>query len=52
MEMAEVVAASPEVQAAKKRKLILRGGKKPPTTPPVLEADEPIPHNEISRSLT
>jgi hypothetical protein len=51
VETADVMAASPEVQAAKKRKLILRGGKKPPTTaPPVLEANEPVPHSEISIS--
>jgi hypothetical protein len=51
VETTDVVVASPEVQGAKKRKLILRGGKKPPTAAPlVLEANEPIPHSEISIS--
>jgi hypothetical protein len=51
VETADVMAASLEVQAAKKRKLILRGGKKPPTAaPPVLEANESVPHSEISIS--
>jgi hypothetical protein len=51
VETVDVVAASPEAQAAKKRKLILRGGKKPSAAPPpVLEAAQPALENEISIS--
>ena len=51
VETVDVVAASPQVQAAKKRKLILRGGKKPSAAPPpILEAAQPAPENEISIS--
>jgi tellurite resistance protein len=48
---ADVVAASPEVQAAKKRKLILRNRQKSPAVAaPELEAVQPASQNEISIS--
>jgi tellurite resistance protein len=47
----DVMAASPEVQAAKKRKLILRNRQKSPVpASQELEASQPTSHNEISIS--